>query len=255
MRYLRVCLLLEKGSRHGREPFRPDEELLYQTVALAASGLLPAPPRRLRLFGVLPRGQNHHHVAPVEVGLALDPPQVLKVVREPYQEPLAELGVLHLAAPEHDRNLDLVAAAQKALDVSSLGVEVVVTYLGSELYLPHVDVDLLLAGGLAGLLLLVLVLAVVHGADHGRVGVRGYLHEVQIHPLGVVHCFADVLYPQLLAVGRDQTNRPCPDLAVDPRFFFSRYCEPTPLKNEISGPPVHSTIDSAKASNGRRPHL
>jgi hypothetical protein len=86
--------------------------------------------------------------------------------------------MLHLATAEHYSDLYLVAAAQKALDVATLGVEVVVAYLGPELDLPHVDVDLFLAGGLTGLLLLVLELAIVHHADHRRVGVRSYFHEV-----------------------------------------------------------------------------
>src|SRR5688572_6421997 len=101
--------------------------------------------------------------------------------------------MLHLAPAEHDRDLHFVAASKKAFDVAAFGVEVVVAYLGPELYLPHVDVDLLLAGGLAGLLLLVLELAVIHHADHGRVGVWGYLHEVEIDPLTIIHRLADVL--------------------------------------------------------------
>ena len=60
--------------------------------------------------------------------------------------------MLQLAAPEHYRDLHLVTATQEALDMPTLGVEVVVADLGPELYLPHVDVDLLFAGGLAGLL-------------------------------------------------------------------------------------------------------
>jgi hypothetical protein len=84
---------------------------------------------------------------------------------------------------------------QEALDVAALGVEVVVADLGPELYLPHVDVDLLFAGGLSGLLFLVLELAVIHHSDHGRVGVGRNLHEIEVGPLAVVHGLADVLDP------------------------------------------------------------
>jgi hypothetical protein len=41
--------------------------------------------------------------------------------------------VLDLAPAEHDGDLDLVAAAQEALDVAALGVEVVVADLGRSL--------------------------------------------------------------------------------------------------------------------------
>src|SRR5215216_919915 len=224
-----VTLQTKELAAREKSRFAPDQRgALYQTVALAAGGPLLALTRlgSLRLFVLFLRSEDHDHVASVEVGLALDAPQVFEVVGDSPEEPLAELRMLHLAAPEHDRDLHLVATAQKAFDVSSLGVEVVVAYLGPELYLPHVDVDLLLAGGLAGLLLLVFVLAIVHQADHRRIRVRGDLDEVQVHPFGVVHRLADVLYPQLLTVGRDQPHRARPDLAIDPRLFFSRYCAP-----------------------------
>src|ERR687897_2749875 len=114
--------------------------------------------------------------------------------------------MLNFASAEHDRDLYLVAAAKKAFDVAAFGVEIVVAYLGPELYLPDVDVDLLFAGRLAGLLFLVLELAVVHHADHGGVGVRGYLHEVEVGPFAVIHGLADALDAELFAVGRDQTH-------------------------------------------------
>ena len=42
--------------------------------------------------------------------------------------------MLHLAPAKHDR-LHLVTAMKKQLDVTAFGVEVVVAYLGPELYL------------------------------------------------------------------------------------------------------------------------
>src|SRR5687767_15040542 len=102
----------------------------------------------LGLSGLFLRGHDHYQVAPIQVRLTLDTSELVEVGREPPEEPLSQLGMLDLASAEHDRDLHLVAAAQKALDVAALGVEVVVAYLGPELDLPHVDVDLLLAGGL-----------------------------------------------------------------------------------------------------------
>src|SRR5215210_9472526 len=199
--------------------------------ACALLGTLPL----MGLFGFFLRGHDHHHVAPVQIRLALDAPEVVEVGSEAPEESLSEFRMLDLTSAEHYGDLHLVAAAQEALDVAALGVEVVVADLGPELYLPHVDVDLLFAGGLAGLLLLVLVLAVVHEASHRRIRVRGDLNEVKVHPLGCVHRLADVLYPQLLAVGRDQPHGTCPDLTVDPRLFFSRYCEPLLSKTKFRG--------------------
>src|SRR5215210_2931360 len=201
--FRRVYLYAKRLAAREKGPFR-----LYLSQAsvskccLSASGPLPASVRlgvlrlhlwALRLSGFLLRCHDHHHVPAVQVGLALYAPQFVEVACEPPQEPLSQLGMLDLAAAEHYRDLHLVTTPQKALDVATLGIEVVVTYLGPELDLPHVDVDLLLAGGLAGLLFLVLELAVVHHADHGRVGVGGYFHEVQVSPLTVIHSLADVL--------------------------------------------------------------
>src|SRR5919199_6892042 len=145
------CTSAKRGSRHGSSRFASLQcQLLYQRVALvtvlAVSGaLLPSGlASRSRVF---PWSQDHNHVASVEVRLALYPPQVLQVAGEPSKELLAQLWMLHLTAAEHDRNLHFVAASQKALDVTALGGEVVVAYLRPELYLPHVDVDLLFTGG------------------------------------------------------------------------------------------------------------
>src|SRR5215212_9634423 len=201
-----VCSVhLRRGSRHARmsrfaSVFSPAS---VSNCCLSASRPLPASLRLggLRLGGLLFRGHDHYHIAPVQVGLALYAPETVEVGGEPPQKPLSELGMLHFASPEHDRDLHLVAAAKKAFDVAAFGVEIVVAYLGPELYLPHVDVDLLFAGRLARLLLLVLELAVIHHADHRRIGVRGDLYQIQVSPLTVIHGLADVLYPKLFTVG------------------------------------------------------
>src|SRR5918997_4645710 len=166
--------------------------LLYQRVTLAVGGALLALAfsldlRRGARGRVLLWGHDHYHVAPVEVRLALDAPEVREVLGEPYEELLTQFRVLHLAPAEHDRDLHLVAVAQEALDVAALGVEVVVADLGPELYLADVDVDLLLAGGLTGLFLLVFVLAVVHDPDYRRGGGPPHPPSVQVGPLGARH--------------------------------------------------------------------
>src|ERR671921_491411 len=87
---------------------------------LSASGPLSAPVRLggLCLGRLLFGGHYHDHVASVEVGLALYAPEFVEVAREPPQESLPEFGMLYLASAEHDRDLHLVAAAQKAFDVA-----------------------------------------------------------------------------------------------------------------------------------------
>src|SRR5215212_1505781 len=127
--------------------------------------------------------------------------------------------------------------------------------LGPELYLPHVDVDLLFAGRLAGLLFLVFELAVVHHPDHRGVGVGGNFDEVEVGSLPIIHGLANVLDPQLLAVGRDQTHLARPDLTVYSGFFFSRYCAPLLSKTSSRGRSSTTDGKSARAPDGRGPQL
>src|ERR687893_2952862 len=148
--------------------------LLYQRVTLAVGGALLALALSLTLGRgacgqILLGGHYHYHVASVEVRLALDAPEVREALLEPYEELLTQFRVLHLAPAEHNRDLHLVAVAQEALDVAALGVELVGADIIPKLYLPDVDVDLLLTSGFASLFFLVLVLAVIHDPDHRRV--------------------------------------------------------------------------------------
>src|SRR6266571_2671356 len=111
-----------------------------------------------------------------------------------------------LASPEHDRDLDLRALVEKALDVALLGVVVVNSDLRSELDLLEKNGDLMLAGELRLLLLLVAVLAVIHDARDRRIRLRCDLDEIEILRLGVFESFLRVLDPDLTAVLIHEAN-------------------------------------------------
>src|SRR4051794_30922367 len=82
---------------------------------------------------VLRRAEHHRHVPPFEQRLGLDETDLLHVVREAHQQVASAIRMLTLAAPEHDRDLDLRALVEKALDVALLGLVVVYPDLRSEL--------------------------------------------------------------------------------------------------------------------------
>src|SRR5215210_4492277 len=94
---------------------------------------------------VLRRGENHGHVAALEEGRRLDLPDLLHVLVEAHEEVAPALRMLALAAAEHDRDLDLRALVEEALDVALLGLVIVNSDLRPELDLLDVDLRLVLA--------------------------------------------------------------------------------------------------------------
>ena len=80
-----------------------------------------------------PGAEHHRHVAAVLLGPLLDDGELAELLREAVEDDLAALGVRDLAAAEHDRDLDLVARLQEALDVALLGRVVVLRDLRAEL--------------------------------------------------------------------------------------------------------------------------
>ena len=74
----------------------------------------------------------------------------------------------------------------------------------------------MLARELGLLLLLVLPLAVIHDPRHGRIGLGGDLHEVEVLRVGVLAGLVRRLDPELRAVLVDQPDTGNADLVVDP---------------------------------------
>src|SRR5215213_9562578 len=182
------------------------------TLWRAHRGLAPGAPLGLA-------GREHRdHVAPVLAGRAVDLGDLDEVGGQPLQQPPPELGVGHLAAAEHDGDLDLVALLEEPLDVTLLGLVVVRVDLGPHLHLFEGH-QVLLAPGFLGLDgLLVLELRVVHQLDHRRAGHRGHLDHVEVlgagHPQGLL----GVHHPELFAGGADHPDLRGPDPVVDPWF-------------------------------------
>jgi hypothetical protein len=121
---------------------------------------------------------------PLKLGLCLNDCILAELTRKPLENIETEFRMRHLAAAEHDRDLDLGVGRQEAQDVLLLGLVVVNVDLGTELDLLDFDLGLVLARELFLLGLLVLELPVVHNPAHGRVGKRRNLNQVEILLLG-----------------------------------------------------------------------
>ena len=200
--------------RHGRRDLglacrRLGPALGFGGVARCSSAACSAPARAalLLLAGEdgLRGGEHHRHVAAVLERALLDDGDLGELVGEPVEQRRAALGVGHLAAAEHDRDLDLVLVpCRKRVDVALLGVVVVLRDLRAELDLADRDLLLVLARGLLLLGLLVLVLRVVEHAADRRARLGGDLDEVEIALLGVAQRIGRLDDTDLLAVLADR---------------------------------------------------
>src|SRR6266511_69809 len=169
--------------------------------------------------GALARREHRDHVPPVLAGRAVHLGELADVGGQPLQQAPPELGVGHLAAPEHDGDLDLVALAQEAFDVALLGGVVVLVDLGPHLHFLEDD-QALLAPALLGLDgLLVLVLRVVHQLADRRPRHRRDLDQVEVELVGHPQGGDGVHDAELLPVGTHHPDLGGPDPVVDPWLY------------------------------------
>jgi hypothetical protein len=91
------------------------------------------------------RPDHHDHVPAVLLRRSLHEAKVLDIPGQALQQLEPELGPGLLATPEHDRDLDLVALLQEALDVALLGPVVVRIDLRPQLDLLDHSLGLVLA--------------------------------------------------------------------------------------------------------------
>src|SRR5215208_7440286 len=165
---------------------------------------------------VLRRAEHHRHVPTLEEGRRLDHPDLLHVLVEAHEEIAPALRMLALAAAEHDRDLDLRALIQEALDMALLGLVIVDSDLRTELDLLDVDLRLVLPRELRLLLLLVAVLPVVHHPRDRRIGLRCNLDQIQVARIGVLAGLVGRLDSELTGVLVDQAHPRHANLVVDP---------------------------------------
>ena len=121
----------------------------------------------------------------------------------------------HLAASEHDGDLDARALLEEAQDVTLLGLVIAHIDLGSELHFLDFDLGLVLTSllGLHGLL--VLELAVIHDLANRRIRVGSDLHQVKVLVIGDALRITCVEQTELRSIDADKTNARGANLIVD----------------------------------------
>ena len=121
----------------------------------------------------------------------------------------------HLAAAEHDGDLNACALLEETQNVALLGLVVANVDLGSELHFLDLDLGLVLTSSLGLHGLLVLELTVVHDLADRRLRVGSDLDQVETLIVGDALGIADGEQAELRAIDANQTARRCSNLVVD----------------------------------------
>ena len=137
-------------------------------------------------------------------------------LRQAVEDVPPEVGVGHLAAPEHDGHLDPVPLREEPHHVALL--EVVVVHLDLRPHLDLLDLDdpLVLLRLLGLLRLAVLELAEVQNAADGGHGGGGDLHQVEIAVPRGLDGVVEAQDTELVALVVDHPHLPGANLPVDP---------------------------------------
>jgi len=173
-------------------------------------------PRR----GFADGAHDHRHVAPIEPWHLLYHARLLEVRRNPVHNSLGDILVRNLASPEHHRHFGFVPFVQKLADALDFEFVVMRLDLRPELDLFDRRNSLVLAGFGTLFLLLILELAVVHDAAHGRSRLRRNLHEVEAGLDGLGKRQLRRHDAQLVSVGADDPDFACPNASIDPQLWF-----------------------------------
>ena len=149
---------------------------------------------------------DHHHVAAINHRSRLNRAKLRDVFGETLQETHTLFGAGLLTTAEENHRLHLVALAQKADGVATLGVVVVLVNLEAESNLFEDGVRLVTASFFQLLRGFILELAVIHDLCHRWRRVRSDLNEVEVCFGGKAQGNVDRHDSELLAGGADETN-------------------------------------------------
>jgi len=169
------------------------------------------------------RGQQHHHLPPLESWKLLDNAMRLQIAANPLEQAYAELLVRHFAAAKPQRHLGLVAFAEKPDQIPQL--DLVITFIGSGPELDFLDLDLLELEPrfVCSLGLAVLELPEVHDPAYGRLRQRSNLHQIEFCGLRPRDRVCDRHDAKLFTFHTYQAYLRRIDLAVDSLCFVLGY--------------------------------
>ena len=125
------------------------------------------------------RTELHVDVTASHTRILIDVPHGQQVSLDLFGKQVTELLMRHLPATELKLNAHLVSFREEVFGMRDLDQIIMGVDADAEFHFLHLAALLVLVSLLFVLLLDVLVLAVVDDLAHGRIGVRGHLHQVQ----------------------------------------------------------------------------
>src|SRR5262249_53505843 len=133
------------GKPRGRRPRRRGMAREGSSRRLRGYGLRAGRSGRCARGLGLQRRDDHGHRAPLHEGHALDLAKVPDALGQRLEDAAADLRVRHLAAPEQQGYLDLIAFLEEALDGPGLERDVVLVGLGAQADFLELDLGGVLA--------------------------------------------------------------------------------------------------------------
>ena len=156
---------------------------------------------------LLRQGTDHHdHLTAFHFGHVFDFAQFGDVTSNPFQQFAAQILVRHLATPEAQRDLYLVAVFQEFVDIAHFDFVVMRVGVGPEFDLFHLNDLLLFARFAFAFLLFIFELAEIHDFANRGIGVRRNLDQIKTDLFCHLHSAGRCNHPDIFTFSADQAD-------------------------------------------------
>lgn len=172
---------------------------------------------------ILPGSEDDEHGTPFKLGHLLYRRDVCSLFGNTGQQLASQGGEGNFTPAEHTGYFDLVLFTDKLFDVTDLGLQVMVTCLGPDLDLLHLEGALLLLRLLPLLGLFILETTKIHNLANRRSRVRCHLNKIESAFSGCVQCLLNRKHAKLGSIGTNDAYFSCSDLVVDVDFAAVSY--------------------------------
>jgi hypothetical protein len=150
--------------------------------------------------------QDHHHTATFHHGVLFDGRKIRQLFGYFFQVIQRQVNVVYLTTSKTDTHPHLITVRQPTAGITDFEALVVDVGFWAEANLFNFDLGLRFTGVAFLLGLFVEEFPEIHDPAYGRVGIGGYLYQVQIGFVGEAYGFLDGNYAHVFVIGADQTD-------------------------------------------------